>query len=168
VAASREAAILVPLFARDGDAHVVLIERSRSSGSHRGEIAFPGGVLEPGESPARAAVREAHEEIGIPPREVTIVASLDAVPTTTAFVIWPHVGVLAGVPRFTPNPSEVERVITVPLVDLVGEDAQWWEPYGPSAVQAYALGDAVGWGTTASLLTEVLTAAADGRRRQGR
>jgi 8-oxo-dGTP pyrophosphatase MutT (NUDIX family) len=168
VTASRSSAILVLVFP-DGpssdDAHVVFIERSRSSGTHRGDIAFPGGVLQAGETPVQAALRETEEEIGVPPDAVEIIASLDMVATQTAFLISPFVGVLESRPTFVVDRAEVERVLVVPLADLVREGAHWLQPYtaDPESVQPYfTVGDAVGWGTTGALLIHLLTAATTG------
>jgi 8-oxo-dGTP pyrophosphatase MutT (NUDIX family) len=172
VPSSRESAVLVLVCPgrtrpRAGEAHVVLIERSHSSGTHRGDIAFPGGVLHDGESPVDGALRETQEEIGIPPEDVEVIASLDVVPTLTAFMIAPFVGVLRSPPSFVLDPAEIERVFVVPLIDLMREDAYWlqaWTPDAPSLLPFFAIGDAVGWGTTGALLVRLLTAAVAGHR----
>jgi 8-oxo-dGTP pyrophosphatase MutT (NUDIX family) len=173
VPASRPSAILVLVCPgpADDDAQVVLIERSHSSGTHRGDIAFPGGVLQEGESPRQAALRETHEEIGIRPEDVEVIASLDVVATLTAFLISPFVGLLSTRPEFTVERAEIERVLVVPLADLAREGAHWHQMWNedPRSVQPFfAVGDAVGWGTTGALLTHLLTAAAAGHRLEER
>src|SRR5436190_1212132 len=75
--AARAAAVLVPVFEEDGLARLVLTRRAGHLPSHRGEVAFPGGKLHPGESPERGALREAWEEVGIEPAAVEIVGELD-------------------------------------------------------------------------------------------
>jgi 8-oxo-dGTP pyrophosphatase MutT (NUDIX family) len=170
VPASRASAVLILVVPGDEDdeASVVLIERSRNSGTHRGHIAFPGGVLKQGESDVDAALRETQEEIGIPCEDVEVIGSLDMIPTLTGFLISPFVGLLQTRPAFVVDPVEVERVIVVPLVDLVRPDAHWyqaWNPEVPSSVLPFfTVDDAVGWGTTGVLLTRLLTAAAAGHR----
>ena len=78
-ASLRPAAVLVLAFPDGDDACVVLIRRSTLVGSHRGEFAFPGGALDPGETPRQAALREAYEEIGVVPASIEIVGELDAI-----------------------------------------------------------------------------------------
>src|SRR5438477_2349207 len=83
VEGSQAAAVLVPLYESDGDTNVVLIKRPETMPSHRGEIAFPGGKFEAGvDADLRAtALREAHEEVGLAPGDVEIVARLDGIGT---------------------------------------------------------------------------------------
>jgi 8-oxo-dGTP pyrophosphatase MutT (NUDIX family) len=170
---SRASAVLVLVVpgpdAGDG-ACVVLIERSHTSGAHRGEIAFPGGVAHEGESSVQAALREAHEEIGVPAEDVEVVGTLDAVPIVSGFLISPVVGVAAAPPAFVLNPSEVERVLVVPLAQLIREEAHWFHAlHGDqrSLQPFFAVADTVGWGTTGALLAELLSAAAAGHRLRG-
>ena len=98
---SRDAAVLIPLFERDDEVHVVLTKRPETMPSHQGEIAFPGGTVQPGvdRSPVDAALREAHEEIGLDPAAVEVVVALDRLGTVgSRFVIDPFVGLLAEPP----------------------------------------------------------------------
>jgi 8-oxo-dGTP pyrophosphatase MutT (NUDIX family) len=165
---SKLSAVLVPVFEEAGQAHVVLIERSRVRGTHKGDIAFPGGVLHARETPAHAALRETQEEIGIRPSDVELVATLDEVATLTAFLIRPYVGLLPGRPVLRVDSSEVERVLTVPLADLARPGAHWLATYGPdpaNRLHHFHIDDAVGWGTTGDLLADLLTAAVAGRTR---
>src|SRR5438067_10434653 len=74
--AARAAAVLVPLFEEDGLARLILTRRAGHLSSHRGEVAFPGGKLHPGESAERGALREAAEEVGIAPADVEIIGAL--------------------------------------------------------------------------------------------
>ena len=97
----RASAVLVPLFEEDGEARLILTKRPETMPSHQGEIAFPGGKLEPTvDADLRAtALREAHEEIGLEPAAVEIVAELDGIGTVASrFVIAPFVGILDGAP----------------------------------------------------------------------
>jgi 8-oxo-dGTP pyrophosphatase MutT (NUDIX family) len=165
---TRLSAVLVPVFEEVGRPHVVLIERSRDNGTHRGDIAFPGGVLRAREAPEHAALRETEEEIGIPPADVELIAALDEVATLTAFLIRPYVALLPGRPTLRVDRSEVERVLTVPLVDLARPDAHWLASWGPdpsSRLHHFRVADAVGWGTTGDLLADLLTTAVAGHAR---
>ncbi|SNQ50346.1 conserved hypothetical protein [Frankia canadensis] len=156
---------------RADDAHVVLIERSRTAGTHRGDIAFPGGVLQPGEEPVDGALREVWEEIGVPAADVEVIGSLDMVATQSGFVIAPFVGLLPARPALLIDRAELERAFSVPLADLAREDAHWYEALMGNVRLAQPFftvgGDAVGWGTTGSLLVRLLTAAAAGHRAAG-
>ncbi|MFM8972966.1 MAG: NUDIX hydrolase [Actinomycetota bacterium] len=160
----REAAVLVPIFEVAGEAHVVLIKRPEWMPSHRGEIAFPGGKVEPDlDADARAAaLREAHEEIGLAPDAVEVVARLDGLVTVSStFTIHPFVGLLAERPTLVANPSEVDRILEVPLSELLAEgvhrEERWsFERIEEFGVQFFELDDETVWGATARILTGLL------------
>lgn len=166
VPGSRRAAVLLILFPEDGRAHLVMIERSRHSGTHRGDIAFPGGVLQPRESPRTAALRETAEEIGVPPDDVEVIADLDDVATWTGFVIRPYVAIAARRPSFTANPDEVERVISLPLADLLVDGAHR-RVHSANGAQwsSFRVPGGLAWGLTGDLVHDVLATAAAGQRR---
>jgi len=95
----RAAAVLLPVFEEDGEARIVLTRRPETMPSHRGEIAFPGGKVEPTvDRDARdAALREAHEEIGLRPETVDVIAELPTLGTVIGqFSITPFVGITEG------------------------------------------------------------------------
>jgi 8-oxo-dGTP pyrophosphatase MutT (NUDIX family) len=165
VEGSQAAAVLVPLYERDGETWVVLIKRPENMSSHRGEIAFPGGKFEAGvDADLRAtALREAHEEIGLDPERVEIVARLDGIGTVaTRFTITPFVGFLTEQPALTPSPSEVVRILEVPLSELLDPDVyreEHWDTDTDTAdfdVHFYDLDDETVWGATARILTTFL------------
>jgi len=158
------AAVLAPLYEHAGEAHVVLIKRPDTMPSHQGEIAFPGGKFDPGvDADLRAtALREAHEEVGLSPADVEVVARLDAIGTVASrFTITPFVGFLAAHPVLHPSPFEVVRVLEVPLSELLADGVYreehwdtWREGFG---VHFYELEDETVWGATARILTGFLT-----------
>jgi 8-oxo-dGTP pyrophosphatase MutT (NUDIX family) len=163
VEGSRAAAVLMPLYEAGGEARVVLIKRPETMPSHRGEIAFPGGKFEPGvDADLRAAaLREAHEEIGLAPADVEVVARLDGIGTVaTLFTIAPFVGFLARPPVLDPNPREVVRVLDVALSDLLDPDAyreERWDTHTYDFdVHFFDLEDETVWGATARILTSFL------------
>jgi 8-oxo-dGTP pyrophosphatase MutT (NUDIX family) len=170
VEGSRASAVLVPLYEADGDTRVVLIKRPETMSSHRGEIAFPGGKFEAGvDADLRdTALREACEEVGLPPDEVEIVARLDGIATVaTRFTITPFVGFLPQRPELTPNPLEVVRTLEVSLSDLLDPDAyreeRWDMHTADFDVHFYDLDDETVWGATARILTGLLGHLASGR-----
>jgi 8-oxo-dGTP pyrophosphatase MutT (NUDIX family) len=119
----KEAAVLIPVVARQPQAAVILTLRTASLRDHSGQIAFPGGKIGPEDSgPAAAALREAEEEIGLPPSSVTIVGYLDAYLTGTGFRVVPVVGCVAPDHALTINPVEVEAAFEVPLSFLMSPD----------------------------------------------
>ncbi|MDQ1533227.1 MAG: hypothetical protein QOF28_988 [Actinomycetota bacterium] len=155
----RASAVLVPLFEEDGQARLILTKRPETMPSHQGEIAFPGGKLEPSvDSDLRAAaLREAQEEIGLDPGAVEIVAELDGIGTVASqFVIAPFVGMLTGRPTLHPDPREVVRVFDVELRELlvpgVHHAELWHTPMGDIEVHFFDLADETVWGATARIL----------------
>lgn len=161
------AAVLVALFEEHGEARVVLTRRSVELRTHRGQVSFPGGRMDPGEDATAAALREAHEEIGLDPGAVRVVGWLHPLFTSNASsFILPVIGVLAARPTVVANPAEVARVFDVALADLVGDGAyheETWDPYGersttgPEARQIWCFGvaDERVWGATARILHEL-------------
>ncbi len=119
-AETREAAVLVPVVERAGEATVILTTRTRSLRKHSGQIAFPGGAIDPEDtSPEAAAMREAMEEVALEPRFVEPVARLPRYLTTTGFHITPVVAIVTPGFALKPNPGEVEDVFEVPLSFLM-------------------------------------------------
>lgn len=169
VPSSRDAAVLIPVFGDAHGLHVVLIERSHDTGSHRGDIAFPGGKCEPGERGSTAALRETEEETGIAAASVEIVAALSTRPILSGFVIWPYIGVLSAVPRLGHHSPEVARTLVVGVADLLA-DGRWWQQRWPdekgSLLDFFAVPGGVAWGTTADLLRELLETCITGRAGQ--
>ena len=114
--ALRPAAVLVPLVDRAEGMSVLLTQRTAHLSAHAGQIAFPGGRLEP-EDPdeVAAALRETEEEIGLPREHVTLVGRLDTYITGTGFEITPVVGIVSTPFTLTVDPFEVADVFEVPL-----------------------------------------------------
>ncbi len=115
----RQAAVLIPLACERGDLSLLFTRRTDLVHSHKGQIAFPGGAIEPqDQTPAEAALRETYEEIGIPPTEVCLLGQLGHFPTVTGFVITPVVGLVPWPYDLHLSPEEVSRVFTIPLAWL--------------------------------------------------
>ncbi len=116
----RRACVLVPLV-RDGDGWSLLFSRrSANLAAHSGQIAFPGGVVEEGETLADAAMREAQEEVGIAPERVELIGRLDDLATAnTGFLVAPFVGVIHERIEYVLQESEVDEVFEVPVDALL-------------------------------------------------
>ena len=163
VAGARDAAVLIPVYEVDGEAHVVLTKRPDTMPSHQGEIAFPGGKRDDADPDlAATALREAREEVGIEPADVEIVAELDRIGTVaSAFTITPFVGLLSGVPELVPHPFEVVDAFGVPVSELLGSDSyreEIWDIFGaPRPMAFFELPGETVWGATARILTRLLS-----------
>lgn len=110
------AAVLLGLVAREGGPHVVLTQRTAHLKDHAGQISLPGGRIEAeDEGPAAAALREAFEEVGLPPAKVEVLGGLRHYDTITGFRIHPIVGWIEPPVAYAPDPFEVAEVFEVPL-----------------------------------------------------
>jgi len=160
----RPAAVLVLLYPDDeGEARVVLIERTTGDGHHSGEIGFPGGKSEPGDGhPAATALREASEEVGLDPvvAGVRVVGQLDRmwIPVSD-FDVTPVLALAERAPSLAASPFEVARIIEAPVarflpgapVTMVERTIRDW----PLRYGSYELGGLSVWGATARILSQL-------------
>lgn len=115
----RRACVLVPLIRTNGSWSLLFTRRAENLAAHSGQIAFPGGGVEPGEELPDAAIREAHEEVGIPPAVVELIGRLDDVVTNSGFLVTPFVGVIHEPIEYVMQESEVVEVFEVPVDALL-------------------------------------------------
>lgn len=160
----RASAVLIVLLDGPYGAEVVLTKRATHLSSHRGEMSFPGGRLDAGETPVDAALREADEEVGLDPSAVTVVGELDHQFTLSSeSTIVPIVGRLDARPALRPMTREVDRILFVPLGDLVRPGTHREERWGLSpddpAIHFFELDDETVWGATARMLVQLVSLA---------
>ncbi|WP_298187632.1 CoA pyrophosphatase [uncultured Pseudomonas sp.] len=155
-----EAAVLVPI-TRSDEPEVVLTLRASGLSTHSGEVAFPGGRRDPEDADLiQTALREAEEEIGLPPGLVEIVGPLSALVSRHGIQVTPYVGLVPDFVEYQPNDAEIAAVFAVPLaffrddpretthrIDYLGRS--WYVP-------SYRYGEYKIWGLTAIMLIELV------------
>ena len=156
LAVARPAAVLTPIVARREGLTVLLTQRATALRAHSGQIAFPGGQIDPGETPLAAALREAREEIGLEPRLVEPLGWLDPYLTGTGFRIAPLVALIDPALSLTLNALEVDEAFETPLAFLMNpanhrlEEREWQGRWRKFYVMPYD-GRYI-WGATAGIL----------------
>jgi 8-oxo-dGTP pyrophosphatase MutT (NUDIX family) len=162
------AAVMLLLYERDGAEHVLFQVRSHRVEHHKGEISLPGGARdEDDESLLHTALRETHEEIGVPPDHIEVYGRLDDVVTRSNFVMSPFVGAIT---EPAPYPFrfarvEVDRLLEVPVPYLLSGDG-WETMTAPNGMQmrAYRYGEDLIFGATARVLGQFLELLQPGHR----
>jgi 8-oxo-dGTP pyrophosphatase MutT (NUDIX family) len=155
-----DAAVLVPLFLDDaGRLHAVFTRRPDDMRRHAGEISFPGGRADEGEDLRDAALREAFEEIGLPPDDVELIGALQPTPTiATNYAVYPFVGLIDPGKEWKLSPREVDAVLELSIEDLrTGYDRRRLLRRGvPFRTDTYVVGEDLIWGATARILADLL------------
>jgi len=125
----KQAAVLVPIQEREDGEHLVLTQRTETLNSHGGQVAFPGGKIEPDDAGAeQAALRETHEEIGLAAGDVRVLGQLDQIIASSGYIVTPFVGVVPAAYEFRLNPREAAALFSVPLRALLSEGCLVVEP----------------------------------------
>lgn len=158
---ARHSAVLIALFDGPDGAEVILTRRAWHLSSHKGEVSFPGGRTDPGETPVDTALREAYEEVLLDPSIVHPVGELDHLATVVSRShIVPVVATLPHRPRLEAGTDEVDRILTVPLIELLAPDVfreeRWGAPPLDRPVYFFTLDDETVWGATARMLVQLL------------
>jgi len=157
---STNAAVLVPLFRRNGELHAVFTQRREDLRRHAGEISFPGGRQDfPEEDLRVTALREAEEEIGLPREEVELVGALPPVGTfVTGYRVHPFVGLVEPGHEWKIQPREVELVLEMSLPDLVSgyESRRLVKKGVPIRTPTYTVDGHLVWGATARMVQLLL------------
>jgi 8-oxo-dGTP pyrophosphatase MutT (NUDIX family) len=155
----RYSSVLLLLFPMDGQVFTCLIKRNASMRHHPGQISFPGGRIEKGESPELTALREAQEEIGISPLDVQILGRLSELYVSVSrYTIFPYVGWIDYKPDFNLNEAEAEKILLLPVQKFHKEQeirqTLMRTSLGVIQVPCYSFGGEIIWGATAMILTE--------------
>ena len=160
---ARPAAVLVPLYLHQGAWHVLFTLRTHLVETHKGQVSFPGGRVDPEDiSRVDTALREAYEEIGLRREDVLVLGQLDELLTVTQYAITPIVGVFPWPYKFVLSTAELSEAFGVPLAwlaDKANLEIQWREPMAPGPkVPVYYLhyGSYTIWGATARMLINLL------------
>lgn len=162
----RRAAVLAPIYHREGEPYVVFTRRSDELSDHPGQMSFPGGGVEPGDADLRAtASRESDEEIGLRPTEIEFVGRLDELETVSEYVVTPFVG---RVPdrTYEPDDREVAEVVPLPVAGLVDPSNYEAERrdhprYGPIRLDFFHVDGYTVWGATGRMLAQLLQLTTD-------
>ncbi len=153
----RDAAVLIGMRAHEGESRIVLTQRTAHLRKHAGQVAFPGGAIDPEDgTPERAALREAQEEIGLDPAQVEIVGRLPDYLTSTGFRIKPVLAVISSQAQFVANPEEVDAVFEVPVSFLMDLDNHRPESRMWQGIERHYFtiehGGRLVWGVTAGII----------------
>ncbi|WP_298159678.1 CoA pyrophosphatase [Brevundimonas sp.] len=153
----KPAAVLIPVIADAEGARVLLTRRADSLAKHTGQVAFPGGRLDPGETAVEAALREAREEVDLDPAAVTVLGLSDAYETGTGYLITPVIGWIDTLPTLTASPAEVAEIFQTPwdfLMDPANHSRDHLE--APAGVKrwfwAMTWNEQYIWGATAGII----------------
>lgn len=154
------AAVLIPLVWYDEEWHLLFTRRTDTVESHKGQVSFPGGACDEGETtPEQTALREAEEEIGILPDEVRVLGRLSNLITITYFRVTPVIGVVKWPAVFRVGAHEVARIFTMPLAWLANPTNRWqFEIPGTdrSLIAYHPYGGELLWGATARMTVDFL------------
>jgi len=155
-------AVLIPIFKKDGQYHIVFIKRTNTVKTHKGQISFPGGMRDAGDKSLQdTALREAEEEIGLRKEDTTLLGEMDdQITTTSNFIVTPFVAMIPWPYYFTAQKAEVAEIITVPIPSLLAKDAMKPETEMLDGKEvesfAYYYSGARIWGATARILNKLL------------
>jgi 8-oxo-dGTP pyrophosphatase MutT (NUDIX family) len=154
------AAVLVPLVHFEDEWHILFTRRTDRVESHKGQVSFPGGASDEGEtSPEQTALREAHEEIGLDPAHVTVLGRLSRMVTVSSFQVSPIVGVIPWPYTFKISGFEVARVFTIPLLWLANSSNHWeflMKDTDRSLIAYHPYDGELLWGATARMTVNFL------------
>ena len=157
----RHAAVLIPLFFKNGEVHLLFTKRTDKVETHKGQISFPGGMADKSDDKLReTALRETWEEMGIKSSDIKLLGKTDKFLTNTNFMVTPYVGHFPYPYEFKISEDEIERVIEVPLSQLIKPEIFEIKPWVRDGIKwnihYYNYNGDVIWGVTGFLLSNFL------------
>jgi 8-oxo-dGTP pyrophosphatase MutT (NUDIX family) len=155
------AAVLIPLYKKEGNCHILFTKRTQQVKHHKGQISFPGGAFDEEDRDfRRTALREAWEEIGLNENDTRIIGALDDIVTVTQFIVTPFVGLIPYPYPFQLSKIEIEELIEVPLASLLDRhcfsEREIDDAGQKRLVYNYQYGKHAIWGATALILKQLL------------
>jgi len=162
---ARLSATLMLMYPQSDETFFTLIQRPDYDGTHGGQVSFPGGRHEEGESIMETALRETHEEVGVPSTEVNLLGSMTEVYIPPSnFLVQPYVGYCGNKPIFVPDTREVDHIMEIRLKDILRDDIilEMKKTIGERSgnpmkisIPYFELNHKVVWGATAVMLAEM-------------
>lgn len=163
--APKESAVLFPIYLRNSEWYTAFIQRPTGIGVHSGQLSFPGGKIETGETTIGAALRETEEEIGVHAASIKIECRLSEIYIPPSnFIVQPFIGQLHENPVFTTNQAEVDRIIEYPVFEFLQEGiVVQKEVFVPlyqkkMSVRCFEVNGLILWGATAMMVQEFRSA----------
>jgi 8-oxo-dGTP pyrophosphatase MutT (NUDIX family) len=156
------AAVLLPLFKKEGEYHLLLTKRTETLEYHKGQICFPGGSQHANDGDLKStALRETFEEIGVCIEDVEILGELDRMSTISSnFLVTPFVGIIPYPYKFNVNKDEIDELVEVPLSALAGKANYREESYMINGIahtgSIFEYQSKIIWGATARMIKQFL------------
>lgn len=157
----KKGAVMAIIYAKDNIPHLLLIERNTYKGAHSGQISFPGGKLESGESALSAAMRECEEEVGIAADSYRVLSPLTEVYVWASnFMVYPFLAISDSLDSLTPDPKEVKSIIEMPIAHFFenkNKSEMMMKSYLGVSLKApyYDVHEVPLWGATAMMISEI-------------
>jgi 8-oxo-dGTP pyrophosphatase MutT (NUDIX family) len=157
----RPSAVLVPVFYKSGEEHLLFTVRNEKVRHHKGEVCFPGGAYDPPDKTLeKTALRECEEEIGIPEKTIEVIGEMDDLITPTFYRISPFVGILPYPYSLKINHREIAEVIEIPLSHFKEEKhlrLEYFEYFGENfEIPFYSWKNQTIWGATARIVRQLV------------
>lgn len=158
----KEAAVIIPIFFKNNEAHLLFTKRTETVEHHKGQISFPGGMLDPDDRDLKeTALRETWEEMGIKQEDLHVLGQTDRFLTNTHFLVTPFVAYFSYPYKYKINPDEIDTVLEVPLSHLLNphvfREEKWKRDGIVWDLHFYDYQDESIWGVTGFLLSNFLS-----------
>ena len=153
----KRASVIIPLLEVECEVFVMLTQRSKRLRSHAGQVSFPGGKQDQRDANSlETAIRETHEEIGLPKEKIEIIGTLDQILSLHHYLVTPFVAIIPGDFVPIPNEDEIDAVFKVPLSFFMKNDQHWTEefetPFAKVLAHHFEFEGFDIWGLTAKLI----------------